>query len=638
MAHESFEDEEVAAYLNRNFISVKVDREERPDVDHVYLSICQAFTGQGGWPLTVLLTPEKLPIFAGTYFPKRRMFGRIGLMELLEHFTRLWETDRNRLVKSGQRMIQAMEESQRQKSKVEYRRWDSTLLHTVYEQLADSFDSQYGGFGDAPKFPMPHQLLFLLRYSFFENQPMALQMVEKTLQSMRMGGIFDQIGFGFSRYSVDTRWEIPHFEKMLYDNALLAMVYLETYQMTNKRCYAEVAQEIFDYMKNSLLSPEGAFYAAEDADSEGEEGKFYSWDKEEIVSVLPEELAQSVIEMFSIQDIGHFEGKNVLHGFWEHADLDTFKNEQTDFIDPSQIQKWAKDWREARPLLLKARSARTRPHLDDKILTGWNGLAMAALAIGARILEDSDLLEIAIQSEAFLWGNLHLDSGLMARYRAGEAKYRAYLTDYATYIWALVELYEATYDKRYLEKVLTLLHEVVTDYWDKSGGAFFLSGHEIQDVPVRSKIAEDGAIPSGNSILAVQMCRVGYLTGDTQWIQLAEQCLQTFLQDARAYPEAHIHLLSTGFWFSFPVNEYVVVGLRDHPATQAMLEPLRHVFLPNSVTLFWDQREEKSNIWDGLPSFTTVDGKTTGYQCSNFACQAPVTDIASWLSQFASPS
>lgn len=484
MERESFEDEEVARVLNRDFVAIKVDREERPDVDHVYMTVCQAMTGQGGWPLTVLMTPEKKPFFAGTYFPKRSKYGRTGLLEILERVADAWKRKRTDLLQAGNRVTEAIRGNMDPAVRGEL---SEEMLTGAYEQLSDQFDERYGGFGQSPKFPRPHDFLFLLRHWKRTGEERALQMVEKTLEAMRRGGIYDHVGFGFSRYSVDDRWHTPHFEKMLYDNALLAVAYLEAYQVTGKEAYARVAREIFTYVLRDMTSPEGGFYSAEDADSEGEEGKFYLWTPEEIREVLGAGMGRLFCECYGVTDAGNFEGKNILHQIGISLSAVAVRHGMG-------MDELEQKLEEARRKLFQAREQRVRPHRDDKILTSWNALMIVALSRGARVLGERRYADAAEGAARFILKTLRRGDGrLLARYRDGEAAIPAFLDDYAFLAWGLIELYEATLRVEYLRRAADLAREMLDLFGDdRGGGAVFLrqrrggAAHPSQGVVRRS--------------------------------------------------------------------------------------------------------------------------------------------------------
>ena len=618
MERESFEDEEVAKVLNQSFIAIKVDREERPDIDHIYMTVCQALTGQGGWPLSVFLTPEKKPFYAGTYYPKKSRWGRPGFIDLLKQIATKWTTERDQLIQTGEQIKNMI---QPQLTLVNPGEITQATLRQAFDDFRERFDNRYGGFGDAPKFPTPHNLTFLLRYYWATGENMALEMVEKTLQNMYRGGIYDHLGFGFSRYSTDQKWLVPHFEKMLYDNALLAIAYLEFAQVSGAREYAGVAEEIFTYVLRDMTSPEGGFYSAEDADSEGEEGKFYVWTPEEIKAVLGEQLGRIYCEAYDITERGNFEGKsipNLINNNLEHL---THKAGLS-------IQELKQKLEEARQQLFKAREKRVHPYKDDKILTSWNGLMIAALAIGGRILQQPRYTQAAANALAFINKNLlRSDGRLMARFRDGEAAYPAYLDDYAFLIWGSLELYEATFEPLYLSHALELNRQMIDLFWDEAEGGLFFYGADSEQLIARPKEIYDGALPSGNSVAALNLLRLARLTGETRLEELAARQLATFGGRVERYPAGFTFLLMAAQFALNPGAEIVIMGDPALDETRKMLQVLQQeVFLPNSVYLLAPTGKAKNEIERLAPKVREMPphDRPTAYICQNYSCQAPI--------------
>ncbi|MDD4588539.1 MAG: thioredoxin domain-containing protein, partial [Heliobacteriaceae bacterium] len=537
MERESFEDPEVATLLNAHFVAVKVDREERPDIDHLYMNVCQLLTGQGGWPLTVILTPEKKPFFAGTYFPKTGQYGRPGLLTLLQNIHAEWQHHRAAIRQTSDEILTAI----RQPPPAGRDELDEKTLRHGYVALKDRFDPVYGGFGQAPKFPVPHHLLYLLQYrQQYPEASDSLPMVDKTLQAMYAGGIYDHLGFGFSRYATDREWLVPHFEKMLYDNALLAIAYLEGYAATGRPLYARVAREIFTYVLRDMTSPEGGFYSAEDADSEGEEGKFYVWTPGEIKAVLGQESGERFCRWFNVTEKGNFAGANILN--------------RIGALDPETPPDAAvtREPAAARERLFSVREKRVHPHKDDKILTAWNGLMIAALAAGARILAEPAYLEAAKAGLTFIRQKLQTADGrLLARYRDGEAAFLGYLDDYAFLIWALLEVYQASGEKAHLTLATKLQTRQDNLFWDQAGGGYYFSGEDAEELPARTKEAYDGAYPAGNSVAARNLLRLARLTGDPAFTARAHNLFQHFAGQVNLYPAGYTHLL-TAFLLTLP--------------------------------------------------------------------------------------
>lgn len=622
MERESFENQEVAHILNQHYISIKVDREERPDVDHIYMEVCQAMTGHGGWPLTVIMTPDKEPFFSGTYFPKESKYGRPGLMDILNQIHSKWTEDRERVVRTGQQIVNALQEH-RIKTKGKGELTEETLAK-AYEQYESTFDSRYGGFGQAPKFPSPHNLAFLLRHWKLTGEAHALNMVEKTLESMQRGGIYDQIGLGFSRYSVDEKWLVPHFEKMLYDNALLALIYLDTYQATGNETYADTARQIFTYVLRDMTDQEGGFYSAEDADSEGEEGKFYVWRPEEINEILGKEDGERFNRIYDITDYGNFEHSTSIPNLVEKSLEQSAQEEGMELDELKQfIEK-------CRVKLFEVREKRTHPHKDDKILTAWNGLMIAALARGSVVLDDEKYAEAAARAVEFIKSKLLREDGrLLARYRDGESAFLGYLDDYAFLIWGLLELYEATFETDYLMYALNLQEQQFALFWDKEDGGFYFYGSDAEQLLARPKELYDGAMPSGNSVAAMNLVRLARLTGNDDIVRLASEQVSAFAGDVALYPQAHAHFMMA-VQFLFGPTQEVVIAAPSQAAAQEMVQEVRKHFMPNAVvSVVTDETREKFLLLAPmLTDKTTQDGKATVYVCENFACQAPVTTVA----------
>ncbi len=505
MEKESFEDAEVAELMNEAFVSIKVDREERPDIDHVYMTVCQMMTGSGGWPLTIIMTPDKKPFFAATYIPKESRYGRAGMMELIPRIRDVWADRHKDVLDSAENMTTALQSIEKESSG---ELLDAGVLDKAYEELSQRFDKTYGGFSGAPKFPTPHNFFFMLRHWRRTDQPDALKMVEKTLQEIRWGGIFDQIGFGFHRYSTDREWLVPHFEKMLYDQAMLALAYLETYQATGNTFYSETAKEIFTYVLRDLRSPEGGFYSAEDADSEGVEGKFYVWTEQELREILPADEADLMVRAFHVEKTGNFReeasgkslGANILYMGKPLSDI------ASDLKLPAERLKKKID--SARSKLFEVRERRVHPHKDDKILTDWNGLMIAALARGAQVLGDKTYSDAAEQALEFILKKMRQPDGrIRHRFRDGEAGIGAILDDYAFLVWGLMETYEATFDARCLETALELNTDMIRHFWDQKGGGLYFTADDAENLIVRKKEVYDGALPSGNAVAMLNLLR-----------------------------------------------------------------------------------------------------------------------------------
>ena len=632
MAHESFEDFDLARLMNDVFVSIKVDREERPDIDGIYMAVCQMMTGGGGWPLTIVMTPDKKPFFAGTYFPRETRFGRVGMVDLVRRIQDVWTTRQGEALESADKITAALQRFSRDAAGEEP---DESTLKLAYEQLADRFDQEHGGFGESPKFPTPHNLIFLLRYWKRTGHERALRMVEKTLEVMRRGGIYDQIGFGFHRYSTDDAWVVPHFEKMLYDQAQLAMAYTEGYLATGKNAYKETAQEVLTYVLRDLTASGGGFCSGEDADSEGEEGKFYVWTEDEIRQTLTPDEADLAIRVFRVKKEGNFVeeatgrrmGKNILHraGGTDEAAGEVGMS-VPDFRDRLRgIQK----------KLFAVRMKRVAPHKDDKILTDWNGLMIAALAKGARAFDESRYAEAARRAADFILQTMRGPDGkLLHRYRDGEAALAGNVDDYAFFTWGLIELYETTFETRYLRTALTLSDELLQRFWDDEAGGFYFTAHDSEKLLVRKKEIYDGAVPSGNSVAAYNLLRLGRITGRADVEDRAKQIGRVFSQTVRPSPLAFTQLMvAVDFWVG-PSHEVIVAGDSRGEDTEAMVKAIGGEFIPNAVVILRPTEEASPDIVslaDYTRHYTAMDGGATAYICTGYHCETPTRDIAKVL-------
>nr|WP_028548547.1 thioredoxin domain-containing protein [Paenibacillus sp. UNC451MF] len=621
MAHESFEDEEVAAILNEHYISIKVDREERPDVDHLYMTVCQAMTGQGGWPLTIIMTPDKKPFFAGTYYPKNRRYGRHGLMNILPQLAGKWKEDRERVVETSDQIVSDVEQRMLSNLKGEV---SEQTLNQACAQFEEVFDPSFGGFGDAPKFPTSHNLSFLMRYYHRTGKESALQMVVKTLDAMQQGGVYDHIGFGFARYSVDEKWLVPHFEKMLYDNALLAWTYLEAFQLTGKTKYSRTAEEIFTYVLRDMTDPEGGFYSAEDADSEGQEGKFYVWKPEEILKVLGDEEGELYCDLYDITEEGNFEAHSIpnliLHDMEKYARLKGLSlDELTQTIE------------RCRQTLFTYREQRVHPGKDDKVLTSWNGLMIMAMAKGYKVLERPQYLEAAARAARFIISKLRRRDGrLLARYRDGESAFAAYLDDYAFMVWGLIELYEASFELEFLKLAVELNEQMIELFWDEEHGGLFFYGSDSEQLFSRNKEIYDGALPSGNAVAAMNFLKLSKLTYNARLSQIAERQLQVFAGSIERYPTGHsMFLIALDYAYS-PSSEIVIAGDPQSNTTAEMIAAAREGFRPHTLVFLVPSGEEGEKIREFLPLVQdkqAIGGRPTAYVCENFACYSPTTDL-----------
>lgn len=610
MAHESFEDEKAAELLNREFIAIKVDREERPDVDAVYMAVCQALTGSGGWPLTIIMTPEQKPFFAGTYLPKNSRYGILGLMELLEEVSRQWKTDREKLLTSGDEITAFMQKQSLGINRTE--RSAGEILDKAPRFFARSFDKEWGGFGDAPKFPAPHNLVYLIRYSVLQQDDYALLMAEHTLEQMYRGGIFDHIGGGFSRYSTDKKWLIPHFEKMLYDNALLAIAYLEAFQLTRRPLYRTVVRKTLDYVLDELTDSEGGFYCGQDADSEGVEGKYYAFTQEELIEVLGKTDGALFCSWFGITGSGNFEGKSIPNV------LDNPRFEEDDPVISDLCRK-----------LYKYRLKRTRLHKDDKVLTSWNALMITALSKAGRILDEPRYLQAARKAQRFISNSMTDGSGrLLRRWKDGEAAHHGQLDDYAFYGLALIELYNATFDPFYLEAAADMSRRLLTLFSDRENNGFYIYANDAEKLITRPKDIYDGALPSGNAAVALLLTRLAGLTGEEEWRKAGDMQMRFVTGSIGDYPLGSSVSLLALMEIYYPSRELLCVTA-GQKAPEELTEFLREKMIPN-LTVMVRTPDNQRQLKAAAPFTTSYPFPATGtlyYLCRDKTCSAPVSDV-----------
>ena len=626
MEHESFEDATIAKLMNNAFVNVKVDREEMPEIDNLYMSVCQAMTGRGGWPLTIVMTPDKKPFFAGTYFPKEGRKGQPGMLQLIPSISNAWENKQNEILKSIDQVQNFLISIN---TNTLGDNWDEDMIHEAFNQLRAQFDHEYGGFGNAPKFPSSHNLIFLVKYSAIYNNPDALTMVERTLKHMRLGGIFDHIGLGFHRYSTDARWFLPHFEKMLYDQAMNSIAYLEAYQITKDKNYANIADEIFSYVFRDMQDQEGGFFSAEDADSEGEEGTFYIWAEQELVDVLGPKNGNIMSKIYGFTKIGNFldeasgerNGKNIPYLRKEKSLLAKEMNLSLDSIN--QIIE------SSRVKLFEKRIHRIHPMKDDKILTDWNGLMIAAIAKGGAVLNNEKYIKAAENAANFIYNNLQKSDGrLMKRFRKGESGLDPHIDDYSFMIWGLISLYESTFNTLYLSRALILSKIMIEDFLDENGG-FFIGSKYAEKLMVRTKNSYDGAIPSGNSVAVMNFFKLGKITGNPEWTTIANSTLKAFSHQAKKSPTGFTHMLS-GFLFDKKDSKVLVIVLdqRLHN-TQKIIEKIRGKYYPNLTVIIKEITNTNliKNIAPWLDTYSLIENKPTYYLCENFTCKQPTTNL-----------
>ncbi len=624
MERESFENDAIAALMNQNFISIKVDREERPDLDAVYMEAVQALTGSGGWPMTVFLTPQGKPFYGGTYFPPADRPGMAGFPRILESVSQAYRTNRGEIERVTNQLTERMG-STGQMAKGAGLLTDE-ILHQAYSQLASSFDYQNGGFGAAPKFPQPMTPEFLLRHYHRTKDGPTLEMVNLTLEKMARGGMYDQIGGGFHRYSTDTYWLVPHFEKMLYDNALLARLYLHAFQLTQRPLYQRITEEILDYVLREMTDPQGGFYSAQDADSEGVEGKFFLWSRSQVVSELGEEEGSLFADFFDITERGNFEGSNIPNITKKAI---TFAQEKGLPLEQliSAIQR-------GKAKLLEVREQRIHPLRDDKVLTSWNGMMLCSFAEAGAALNRQDYLQAASDNAAFLLENMRPEGRLLRTFREGRAKLLGYLEDYAFAADGLLALYEATFEFRWLRESVGLADEMLRLFWDEELGGFYDTGIDHESLVVRPRDVFDNAQPCGGSVATEVLLRLAVITGKEEYQSKAAGPLRAIHQlMAQAPGGTGQWLAALDFYLSLP-KEIVIVGPRSDPRTQALLDTVFHCYLPNRVVM--GAEDGVQNLGGAEASFSTVlplleqrglvEGKPTAYVCQHYVCQLPVTD------------
>ncbi len=613
MERESFSDPEVAELLNNSFVCIKVDREERPDIDAVYMAACQMLTGSGGWPLTVVMTPQKEPFWAGTYIPKQSRFGIAGLTELIPIISELWKHQRYRAVSLATSVVEALNQPAGIHS---VRSPSISSLERCYEALSTEYDEEHGGFGEAPKFPSPHKLLFLLRYWKRTGNTHALKMVEDTLEEMRKGGINDQLGGGFHRYSTDRKWLTPHFEKMLYDQATLLIAYTEAYQATGNPRFSDTVKAIAEYVLRDLTSPDGAFYSAEDADSEGSEGKFYLWKLEDLEKELGED-SNAAAKLFDVTPIGNFHetpAANILH-------IDLSETQLAEMMDITS-QKASEKILTIRKKLLEARSRRVRPLLDDKVITDWNGLMISAFAKAGVTLKEKMYIDAAERAASFIEDKLS-KGGLKHRYFRGEASIKGFLDDYAYLTWGLIELFQATFKTKYLKQAIQLSQTALENFWDNDFGGFYI-GSSDSDQVTRTKDVYDGAKPSGNSVMALNLLLLSRITGDQRFEEAAAKLFTCFASNLDANPSAYTFLLSALDYALGPSYEVVIAG-EEPNGVSTMIEALRESYNPNKVLLL--KTPELDEITGFTKDMKAVNGEVTVYVCEGRVCNLPTNDV-----------
>ncbi|MGH7771600.1 MAG: thioredoxin domain-containing protein [Candidatus Binatia bacterium] len=616
MEQESFENEEIAALMNDNFVNIKVDREERPDLDEIYMNAVQMLTGRGGWPMTVFLTPEGKPFYGGTYFPPEDRYGVPGFPKILKAVAEAYRERPQEVEKSVEQILNALnrpsnfQESQRPFSR-------DTMAQSA-EQLSQAYDPDYGGLGRAPKFPNAGVFEFFLRHYRLSKNRHFLEMVTHTLTKMAEGGIYDHLGGGFHRYSVDEKWLVPHFEKMLYDNAQLIRTYVQVFCLTQEPLFKRVVEETLGYLLREMLHPEGGFYSTQDADSEGEEGKFFIWSPEEIMRIVGEEASEILCRTYDVSDFGNFEGKNILHPI--------LTLEQSAKLFKRDLKEIQGMMAEAKTKLFQEREKRVKPFRDEKILISWNGLMLSGLAEASKISPDARYLQAAEKTVNFIFTKMFEGGLLLHTCKDGQAKLHGYLDDYAFLIVGLLDLYEASLERSTLEQALQLAETMIREFWDDIEGAFFYTGKSHEQLISRTKPAFDGSIPSGNSIATQALLRLYHYTGREDYLKRAEKVLRLYYDAMEKQPFGFAHMLSALDFYLEKPKEIVLVGEKKDRATQDLLSKIHSLYLPNKTLQLVAPGESLKKTSPLLEGKTQLNGKPTVYVCHNFTCSQPVTE------------
>ncbi len=620
MERESFEDPETARLMNELFINIKVDREERPDVDAVYMTAAQAISGNGGWPLSAWLTPELKPFYVGTYFPPRPAYGRPSFRDALNALHNAWVNEREKVLRSARSIVRAVEKNSIVVPAESGTADTDAIIALCYDQLVRSYDEHHGGFSGAPKFPRPPLLEFLLRYYQERGADQALDMTLHTMRRMASGGMYDQLGGGFARYSVDGEWRVPHFEKMLYDQGQLVAAYADAWRISRDADLERAIRHTIEYLERDLMHPDGPFYSAEDADSEGEEGTFYVWTLEQLRDILSPEGLEAVRLYYGITDAGNFEhGKNVLHTSSTIEQIAVSMGRGA--ADVTALLASARD------LLFIERSKRPRPHRDEKVLTSWNGLMISGLARAATALDEPHYAALASRVADALIAMMNVDGRLMHRMKDGEVRIDGYLEDYAFLAAGLLDLYEATFRVDYLKEADRLVRQAGELFWDNEGGGYFMTAGDDPSILVRSKGDHDGAEPSGNSVMALNLLRLGRLFYDSDFLEKAERTISLFTSRIASYPIMMPLMVSAALAATLPPRQIVIAGPRDADDTRKLLRQAWGRYRPGTAILLAEPDQWLFEKIPTLEGMGPVEGTSVAYVCENFACQMPVTDL-----------
>ncbi len=617
MAHESFEDEQIAALMNELFVNIKVDREERPDIDEIYMHAVQMLTGHGGWPLTVFLTPEGKPFYGGTYFPPVDRHNLPGFPRVLTAVAQAYRERPHDVARATAQILRNLDSLARRSETV--RPLQEETLAKVAASLAQHVDRVHGGLGSAPKFPHSMVFAFFLRQYHATGDTHYLHLTTHTLRKMAEGGIYDHLGGGFHRYAVDARWLVPHFEKMLYDNALLARLYLETYQATGDPFFRQIATDVLAYVEREMLHPQGGFYSTQDADTEGEEGKFFLWSRAEVMRILGDAVGEIFCRYYDVTDVGNFAGRNILHP--------TLTLEQLATLFRRDREEMEQLLTEAKRTLFAIRETRVKPLRDEKVLTSWNGLMISAFAAAFAVLGDVHYLGIARRAADFILTHLCHNGRLLRSFKDGRAKFNAYLDDYACFVAALIDLYEATFDSAYLARAVELTDVLLARFWDEEEGGFFFTSSDHETLISRSKSAFDSSLPSGNAVATLNLLRLFSLTEKHDYLARAERILRLFYDALEQNPFSFAHMLCALDFYLRQPKQIVLIGERQAACTQDMLRQIHSLFLPNKTLRCVEPHEvAEGKVPTLVAGKTQVDSKLTVYVCHRFACSLPVTE------------